>query len=159
MNLHLNIMVPDDLLDALDAFATERGCKRSEAARLAVWRMLNAPEPYIAPALPNWRVEAWTALLHGLFGERHLVLTDEIKPVLETAIIKALNEREAQVLRLRFGLDGPRHTLADVGAMQGVNRQRAYQVEAQALRRVRRWCRKWGIWEMLEEQLEKEEIT
>jgi len=150
-------MVPDDLLDALDAFAAEHGYNRSEAARLAVWRMLNAPELYVAPTLSNWRVEAWTALLHGLFGERHLVLTDEVKPLLRDAVA-ALNEREYQVLSLRFGLDGPRHTLAEVGAIQGVNRQRAYQVEAQALRRVRRWCRDHGIWEMLEEQLEKEEI-
>jgi len=153
--LHLNVMMPDDLLDALDAFAAEHGYNRSEAARLAVWRMLNAPEPYIAPALPNWRVAAWTSLLRGVFGTKHLVLTDEIKPMLRDAVA-ALNERESQVLSMRFGLDGPRHTLKEVGAAQGVKRERARQIEVQALRRVRRWCRDHGIWDLLKEQLEKE---
>ena len=156
MGQYLSVRFPDELLKALDAFAKEHNYSRSGAMRLAVWQMLNAPEPYIAPALSNWQVEAWTALLRGLFGVEHLVLTLEIRPLLEEAV-GALNERQRRVLELRFGLDGPRHTLAEVAAITGVTRGRIYQIEVEALRHVRGWCRVRGMWKLTGPQLDKEE--
>jgi len=151
--------MPGDLLEALDAFAAGHGANRSEITRLAIWQLLNAPEEYIAPMLPNWQVEAWTSLLRGLFGDARLILTADIEALLRQAVaaLGERDERSARVLRLRFGLDGPRHTGAEAGAIFGVNRQRAHQVERTALGQVRRWLRARGTWDLLRAQLGKEE--
>ncbi|MCC6802458.1 MAG: sigma-70 family RNA polymerase sigma factor, partial [Anaerolineae bacterium] len=49
-----------------------------------------------------------------------------------------LPPREAQILRLRYGLeDGRVYTLEEVGQAIGVTRERVRQLEAQALNRLR----------------------
>ena len=61
------------------------------------------------------------------------ILKEEIKAVLET-----LQEREQEVLELRFGLiDGTSHTLEEVGKRFNVTRERIRQIEAKALRKLR----------------------
>jgi RNA polymerase sigma factor (sigma-70 family) len=54
-------------------------------------------------------------------------------------VLNALPERERQVLILRFGLDsGTPRTLEEVGAVMGFSRERARQVERDALAALRR---------------------
>lgn len=49
-----------------------------------------------------------------------------------------LNERERRIIDLRYGLaDGQRRTLEEVGKVLGMTRERARQIEAEALRRLR----------------------
>ncbi len=61
------------------------------------------------------------------------ILKEEIKSVLLT-----LQEREQEVLELRFGLiDGTCHTLEEVGKKFNVTRERIRQIEAKALRKLR----------------------
>jgi RNA polymerase primary sigma factor len=49
-----------------------------------------------------------------------------------------LNEREREVVEMRFGLkDGQEHTLEEVGKYYGVTRERIRQIEAKALRKLR----------------------
>ena len=61
------------------------------------------------------------------------ILKEEIRSVLET-----LQEREQEVLELRFGLiDGTSHTLEEVGRKFNVTRERIRQIEAKALRKLR----------------------
>ena len=61
------------------------------------------------------------------------ILKEEIKSVLLT-----LQEREQEVLELRFGLiDGTSHTLEEVGKRFNVTRERIRQIEAKALRKLR----------------------
>ena len=55
-----------------------------------------------------------------------------------TEILGTLTEREADVLRMRFGMyDGRTHTLAEVGQIFGVTRERIRQIENKAIRKLR----------------------
>ncbi|MFZ9229254.1 MAG: sigma-70 family RNA polymerase sigma factor [Prochlorococcaceae cyanobacterium] len=54
-----------------------------------------------------------------------------------------LSDQERHVLQLRFGLDGEeRHTLAEIGRMLDVSRERIRQVELKALRKLRNLTRR-----------------
>ena len=61
------------------------------------------------------------------------LLKDHLDEVLST-----LSDREARVLKLRFGLEGNKQmTLEEVGRVFGVTRERIRQIEAKALRKLR----------------------
>jgi len=63
----------------------------------------------------------------------YLLLKEQLEEVLGS-----LSQREARVLRLRFGLDdGRARTLEEVGQAFGVTRERIRQIEAKALRKLR----------------------
>ena len=54
-----------------------------------------------------------------------------------------LSDQERRVLELRFGLEGvERHTLAEIGRMRDVSRERVRQVELKALRKLRNLTRR-----------------
>lgn len=54
------------------------------------------------------------------------------------ALLKNLTEREEQVLRMRFGLDGQEErTLSEIGQSFSLTRERIRQIESQALRKLR----------------------
>ena len=55
-----------------------------------------------------------------------------------TEILGTLTEREADVLRMRFGMyDGRTHTLEEVGQIFGVTRERIRQIDNKAIRMLR----------------------
>jgi RNA polymerase primary sigma factor len=63
----------------------------------------------------------------------HINLREQIEEAL-----KSLTEREARVLKMRFGLgDGNEHTLEEVGQQFKVTRERIRQIEAKALRKLK----------------------
>jgi RNA polymerase primary sigma factor len=63
----------------------------------------------------------------------HQMLTSRIADVLQS-----LDYREREILRLRFGLaDGLGHTLEEVGKIFSITRERARQIEHEALRALR----------------------
>ena len=80
----------------------------------------------------------------GAFGEddrtagpadatSNALLAEALKEILDT-----LTEREAEVLRMRFGMyDGRTHTLEEVGQIFGVTRERIRQIENKAIRKLR----------------------
>ena len=54
-----------------------------------------------------------------------------------------LSEQEQRVLKMRFGLEGQeRHTLAEIGRLMEVSRERVRQVELKALRKLRNITRR-----------------
>jgi RNA polymerase primary sigma factor len=59
--------------------------------------------------------------------------------MLDSSLRERLTQREAEVLKLRFGLgDNRERTLAEVGQELGISRERARQLEAEAMRKLRR---------------------
>jgi len=63
----------------------------------------------------------------------HINLREQIEEAL-----KSLTDREARVLKMRFGLgDGNEHTLEEVGQQFKVTRERIRQIEAKALRKLK----------------------
>jgi RNA polymerase primary sigma factor len=58
-------------------------------------------------------------------------------------MVTKLDEREATILRFRFGLDGgPERTLEEVGVKFGVTRERVRQIQNIALRKLRKMIEK-----------------
>lgn len=74
------------------------------------------------------------------------LLKDHLDEVLET-----LSDREAKVLKLRFGLEGNKQmTLEEVGRVFGVTRERIRQIEAKALRKLKHPSRRKKLQDYLE---------
>ena len=74
------------------------------------------------------------------------LLKENIEEVLES-----LSDREARVLKMRFGLDGYRPmTLEEVGREFGVTRERIRQIEAKALRKLKHPSRRKKLQDYLE---------
>lgn len=67
--------------------------------------------------------------------EDEMIESDALKHVLE--MLKTMNEREATVLKMRFGLDDyePR-TLKEIGEQLGLTRERVRQIETEALNKL-----------------------
>lgn len=67
--------------------------------------------------------------------DQELINLEDVEQLL--ALLETLPEREKQVLRLRFGLDGePVRTLEEVGAIIGCTNERVRQILNQALRKL-----------------------
>jgi RNA polymerase primary sigma factor len=67
--------------------------------------------------------------------EEELVENDDLKHVMR--MLDTMDEREATVLRMRFGLGDTRaHTLKEIGEELGLTRERVRQIETEALGRL-----------------------
>jgi RNA polymerase primary sigma factor len=70
-------------------------------------------------------------------GPSDVSTASSVRRALQRAL-NSLTPREAQVLRLRFGIGERKdHTLEEVGVHFGVTRERIRQIEAEALRKLR----------------------
>ena len=66
-------------------------------------------------------------------------------------VLQALSDREARVLKMRFGLEGQRPmTLEEVGRKFGVTRERIRQIEAKALRKLKHPSRRKKLQDFLD---------
>lgn len=52
-------------------------------------------------------------------------------------ILGMLDEREAKIIKMRYGIDGPRYTLEQVGAEFQVTRERVRQIEQKVLQKLK----------------------
>ena len=78
---------------------------------------------------------AWQNIVLPLNLDGRRPDAEYLNAVVETL---GLTEREADVLRMRFGMyDGRTHTLEEVGQIFGVTRERIRQIENKAIRKLR----------------------
>jgi RNA polymerase primary sigma factor len=73
------------------------------------------------------------------------LLQNDLRSVLAT-----LSEREAGIIRLRFGLDCQPRTLEQIGHVYGVTRERIRQIEYKAMAKLRHPSRSQGLREYLD---------
>lgn len=72
------------------------------------------------------------------------------------SILKMLDEREAKIIKMRYGIDGPKYTLEQVGEEFDVTRERVRQVEQKVIQKLREheWLQKMlGIEDDMEKLL------
>ncbi len=72
----------------------------------------------------------------------------ELSQLLE-ALLKALTPRQQQVLRLRFGMDGERCSLEEAGRVLGISKERARQIEHEAMDKLQKMGSTMGLEEFL----------
>lgn len=107
-----------------------------------VERFSHPTQPPISFSTPLGGENSDTSVLGDTLGEedenpdRILHLRDVLRKV--QTVLGCLTERERTVITLRFGIGCDRElTLAEVGEVLGVTRERIRQIEAQAIRKIR----------------------
>ncbi len=66
-------------------------------------------------------------------------------------LLGALPDREARIIRLRFGLeDGDTHSMSQIGQLMGYSRERIRQLQHAALNKLRQLQEEYGLSEYLE---------
>ncbi len=74
----------------------------------------------------------------GVISPVEVAISNNLKGCAE-AVLKTLTSREEKIIKMRFGLDdGNTHTLEEVGQSFALTRERIRQIEATALRKLRR---------------------
>lgn len=70
----------------------------------------------------------------------------ELKQIIRNALSSVLSDREASILKLRFGIDSDKeHTLEEVGQEFNVTRERIRQIEVKAIKKLKRANRIYPI--------------
>lgn len=101
---------------------------------MSVWEQMDDPAENPLPGDLLWYEEGLTA--PG--GEEACVEAIYHEQVRDWLDQFPLTERERLVIRRRLGFDGEPQTLAEVGEVLGVTRERVRQVQARVLQRMRR---------------------
>ena len=68
-------------------------------------------------------------------ADRQLVV-ESLRSEIET-VLKLLNDRERNVVKAFYGIDGPEMTLEEIGNKFGLTRERVRQIKEKAIRRLR----------------------
>ncbi len=79
------------------------------------------------------------------------LVREELNNTLE-ALLGMLSDRQQQVLRLHFGMEGGReHSLEEIGAILGISKERARQIEKQAIEKLQKQGAGIGLEDFLNE--------
>ncbi len=74
-------------------------------------------------------------------GPDRTLIDDSLRKEIERALT-TLSQREADILRYYFGLNGaPPHTLEEIGEKFGLTRERVRQIKEKAIRRLKHTSR------------------
>ena len=90
-------------------------------------------------------------LLENIHAEQpyEKVVREELNQTMET-LMASLNERQQQILRLRFGMaDGVCYSLEQTGKKLGISKERARQVEKQAIEKLQKLGSGMGLEDFL----------
>ncbi|MFE3546847.1 RNA polymerase sigma factor RpoD/SigA [Nocardia sp. NPDC059177] len=148
------IRLPANIADVLHRVIRVRRELAHQLGRAAtVAELAAAAQISVTQVETMLRLEAEPVSLHAPVGEdtelgallpdaapapADVVAGQLLRGYVETAMA-GLTERESAVIRLRFGLDrGEGRTLEEVGSELGVSRERARQIEAKAMTKLRR---------------------
>jgi RNA polymerase primary sigma factor len=144
--LEMDLLEPTDLAAIHEANATGRPIdpaliRKWDAAVKRVQQIMRVSAEPISLQAPVGSEE--NSLL-GDFIEDESIMSPVDSATLEMLkeqvrnVLTNLNDREREVLEMRFGFaDGKTHTLEEVGQKFGVTRERVRQIEAKALRKLR----------------------
>ena len=105
-----------------------------------VKKMLVVPEDPFPIDDPGTSEEVCTTADEGRPSPEEMAIVAQ-KQMLLREQVGRLTPREATVIRRRFGIDCAEHTLAEVGEEIGLTRERIRQIEAKALKKLRRAAR------------------
>ena len=87
--------------------------------------------------------------LHASQPHEKLV-REELNQTIER-LLSMLTQRQQQVLRLHFGMDdGICHSLEEIGQMLGISKERARQIEKQAMASLKKLGADLGLEDFLE---------
>ena len=78
------------------------------------------------------------------------LVRDELNQTMET-LLHMLNDRQRQVLQLHFGMtDGICYSLEEIGKTMGISKERARQIERQAMEKLQKMGASMGLEDFLE---------
>lgn len=78
------------------------------------------------------------------------MIRQELKDIMDD-LLSRLNERQQQILRLRFGMDdGKSHSLEEIAKVLGISKERVRQVERQAMDKLQKMGANLGLEDFLE---------
>lgn len=140
-----------ELLNLRAPAVCKDGTWREVAVKIAAFLMYELPDlfPEDMQALELQRNEVYVAMTRDqvaalLPGPEQACAAQQVRERL-LAAVELLPPRQAVVITERFGLGGPARTLADVAETLGVSRERVRQLEARALRNLRKKARDGAI--------------
>ena len=117
-----------------------------------VEKLLNLAPEVCSLDAPAGEDSVISALLEDLQAPQphEELVRQELSQTMEQ-LLSMLDERQRQILRLHFGMeDGHCHSLEEIGQMLGVSKERARQIEKQAMDKLKRLGADIGLEDFLE---------
>ena len=103
-----------------------------------------------APAGEDGEGSLGQSLMDPALEPQEEMIRRELKEILDH-LMEALNERQQKILKLHFGMeDGFCHTLEEIGRDMGISKERARQIERQAMDKLQSLGASLGLEDFLE---------
>lgn len=127
---------------SIDEIAAKTGFDKIE--------IINILESLQTPISLNYTVEDDSSELIEIIPDENESVEEKIDRILlsekiEQLIERALEPRLQQIIRLRFGLDGPPQTYEQIGKKLKITRQRAMTLEKRAIIKLKKYIKLFGL--------------